>query len=95
VGGHTTDVIALPPGELFSEINDNPVAVLLTYGQPVSSWLATPRPRRRNTWPTASMRGLKRSSTFRNYTHSEPRFCALLTEGDVRVNFDRLHRALA
>jgi hypothetical protein len=25
-------------------------------------------------------RALKRSSTFRNYTHSEPRFPALLTE---------------
>jgi competence protein ComEC len=27
-----TDVIAPPPGELFSETNDNPVAILLTYG---------------------------------------------------------------
>jgi hypothetical protein len=25
------DVIAPPPGELFSENNDNPVAILLTY----------------------------------------------------------------
>jgi hypothetical protein len=25
-------------------------------------------------------RGLERSSTFRNYTHSEPRFRALVTE---------------
>jgi hypothetical protein len=25
--------------------------------------------------------GLKQSSTFRNYTHSEPRFRALLTKG--------------
>jgi hypothetical protein len=27
----------------------------------------------------------RRSSTFRNYTHSEPRFCALLTEGASEV----------
>jgi hypothetical protein len=27
-----TDVIAPPPGELFSETNDNSVAILLTYG---------------------------------------------------------------
>jgi hypothetical protein len=27
-----TDVIAPPPGELFSETNDNPVAILLVYG---------------------------------------------------------------
>lgn len=26
------DVIASPPGELFSETNDNSVAILLTYG---------------------------------------------------------------
>jgi hypothetical protein len=29
------------------------------------------------------------SSPFRNYTHSEPRFRALLTEGDARVLFHR------
>ena len=27
-----TDVIAPPPGELYSETNDNSVAILLTYG---------------------------------------------------------------
>jgi hypothetical protein len=32
-------------------------------------------------------RGLKRSSTFRSYTHSEPRFRVLLAEGDVRALF--------
>jgi competence protein ComEC len=31
-GGVQTDVIAPPPGELFSETNDNSVAILLTYG---------------------------------------------------------------
>jgi hypothetical protein len=40
------------------------------------------------------------SSKFRNYTHSEPRFRALLTEGDARVHFhrevsDRIGEALA
>jgi beta-lactamase superfamily II metal-dependent hydrolase len=32
VGGILVDVIGPPPGELFSEINDNSVAILLTYG---------------------------------------------------------------
>jgi competence protein ComEC len=31
-GGALTDVIAPPPGKLFSETNDNSVAILLTYG---------------------------------------------------------------
>jgi competence protein ComEC len=31
-GGVLKDVIAPPPGELFSETNDNSVAILLTYG---------------------------------------------------------------
>jgi len=31
-GGVVTDVIAPPPGELFSETNDNSVAILLSYG---------------------------------------------------------------
>ena len=30
--GVSTDVIAPPPGDLFSETNDNSVAILLTYG---------------------------------------------------------------
>ena len=31
-GGVQADVIAPPPGELFSETNDNSVAILLSYG---------------------------------------------------------------
>ena len=31
-GGARTDVIGPPPGELYSETNDNSVAILLTYG---------------------------------------------------------------
>ena len=30
--GARTDVVGPPPGELFSETNDNSVAILLTYG---------------------------------------------------------------
>jgi hypothetical protein len=43
------------------------------------------------TWRAVHARGLKRSSTFRNYTHtlSEPGFRALLTEGDAWVLFHR------
>jgi hypothetical protein len=48
----------------------------------VCCWLVMRRlGRRRSTWRAAPTRGLKRSSTFRNYIHSEPRFRALLTEG--------------
>jgi beta-lactamase superfamily II metal-dependent hydrolase len=32
IGGDTAAVIAPPPGELFSETNDNSVFILLTYG---------------------------------------------------------------
>ena len=32
VGGINVDVVGPPPGELFSETNDNSVAILLTYG---------------------------------------------------------------
>jgi competence protein ComEC len=31
-GGALEDFIAPPPGELFSETNDNSVAILLSYG---------------------------------------------------------------
>jgi hypothetical protein len=47
----------------------------------VCCWLVMRRlGRRRSTWRAAPTRGLKRSSTFPNYTHSEPRFRALLTD---------------
>jgi beta-lactamase superfamily II metal-dependent hydrolase len=32
VGGVLVDVVGPPPGELYSETNDNSVAILLTYG---------------------------------------------------------------
>jgi hypothetical protein len=35
--------------------------------------------------PEVRTRGLKQSSTFRNYTQFEPRFRVLLTEGDTKT----------
>ena len=46
---------------------------------------ATPRLGRRSTWLKVRTRGLKRWLTFPNYTRSEPRFCALLTEEAAEV----------
>jgi hypothetical protein len=83
--GANTDVIASLPRELFSETNDNSVAILLAYGAAASSWLATPRLGRRSTWPPAPTRDFERSSTFRNYTHSELRFRAMLTGGATEM----------
>jgi hypothetical protein len=85
VGGALEDVIAPPPGELFSETNDNSVAFLLSYGTTGVLLVGTPKPGRRNSWLEVRTRDLKRSSTFRNYTHSEPMFRALLTEGASEV----------
>jgi hypothetical protein len=41
--------------------------------------------REENHSPTVRTRGLKRWVTFPNYTHSEPRLCALLTEGEPEL----------
>jgi hypothetical protein len=83
----STDVIAPPPGDLFSETNDNSVAILLTYGT-AYVLLAGEAEFRDEEYPT---RGLEWSSTFRNYTHSpERRFRALLlTEGGAKMLFHR------
>ncbi len=63
----------------------NSVAILLSYGTArVSSWLATLR-RGRSTGKRFVHEALSGSSTFRTYTHSEPRFRALLTEGASEV----------
>jgi beta-lactamase superfamily II metal-dependent hydrolase len=74
-----TAVIALP-GDLYSETNDNSVAILLTYGT-ARVLLAGDVEAREEQHRAVRTRGLKRLSTFRNYTHSEPRFRALLREG--------------
>ena len=80
-GGVRADVIAPPPGELFSETNDNSVAILLTYGTARILLAGDAEAREEDYRRAAPTRGLKRSSTFQNYTHSEPRFRALLTKG--------------
>jgi beta-lactamase superfamily II metal-dependent hydrolase len=80
--------IAPPPGELFSETNDNWVTILLPYG--TARVLLVGDAETRVTWRAVHARGLKRSSTFRNYTHTEPGFRALLTEsGNQRVELAR------
>jgi hypothetical protein len=59
------------------------VAILLTYGT-ARVLLAGDAEVREEHSQAVHARGLKWSSTFRNYTQSEPRFRALLTEGDAR-----------
>jgi hypothetical protein len=81
VSGSHTGVIATLPGELFSETNDNSVAILLSYG-PARVLLAGNAEAKEQEYRRAvPTRGLKRSSTFRNYTHPELRFRAYLTKG--------------
>jgi hypothetical protein len=74
--------------EFCSKTNDNWVTILLTYG--TARVLLVGDAETRVTWRAVHARGLKRSSTFRNYTHSEPGFRALLTEsGNQRVELAR------
>ena len=61
------------------------VSILLTYGMAGVLLLAGDAEARKEHSPAVRTRGLKRSSTFRNYTHSEPRFRALLTEEDPEL----------
>ncbi len=68
-GGVRTDVIAPPPGELFSETNDNSVAILLSYAT-ARVLLAGDAEAREEHRQAVRTRGLKRSSTFRNYIHT-------------------------
>jgi beta-lactamase superfamily II metal-dependent hydrolase len=63
----STEVIAPPPGEeLFSETNDNSVVILLTCGM-ARIFLAGDAEAREEYIALTTIRGLKRSSTFRNY----------------------------
>jgi hypothetical protein len=83
--GVLKDVIAPPTdaeGGLFSETNDNCIAILLSYGRPASCWPATPR-RGRSSWRAAPTRGLKRLSRFETTKQAKLKFRALLTEGGV------------
>jgi hypothetical protein len=59
----------LPPGEYCSEANDNLVVILLTYGT-VRVLLAGDSKVREEYMVAALKQGLKRSSRFRNYTHT-------------------------
>jgi beta-lactamase superfamily II metal-dependent hydrolase len=73
--------------DLRSEINDNSVATRLTHG--TARALLAGDAEAKITWRAVHARGLKRSSTFRNYIHSEPRFRALLLtdeKGDARFD---------
>ena len=80
------DVIAPPLGELFSETNDNSVALLLSYGTARILLASDAEVREEEEYRRAApTRGPKRSSTFRNYTHFEPRFRALRAEGASEV----------
>jgi hypothetical protein len=58
------------------------VAILLTYG---TARVLPARPGRGRSSTAICTRGLTRWKTFRNYTHSEPWFRALLTEGGERL----------
>jgi hypothetical protein len=82
--------VATMPVELFSETNNDSVAILLTYGTARVLLAGDTEVGRRHTWRTSPTRGLKRSSTFRNYTHSELRFRTLLTEdGPQQIDLER------
>ena len=85
-GGVRADVIAPPPGELYSETNDNSVAILLTYGT-ARVLLAGDAEARKSTWPAAPTRGLKRLSKFKTTKSSELKFRAVLTESVTRMLF--------
>jgi len=78
-GGARTDVIAPPPGELFSETNDNSVAILLTYSSARVLLSGDAEAREEERRQAVRTRGLERSSTFPKYTQSAPGFRALLT----------------
>jgi hypothetical protein len=84
------EVIA-PPGELFSETNDNLVIILLSYGRSciLLAGDAEAREEYRRAAPT---RALKWWSKFQTTKHSEPHFRLLLTEGASEVALAlRLH----
>jgi hypothetical protein len=77
-------VIALLSGELYSETNDNSVAILLTYGT-ARGLLADDAEARKCTWPEVCTRGLKRWLTFETTKSAELRFRARLTEGASKL----------
>jgi hypothetical protein len=82
--GGRGDVIAPPPGELFSETDDNFVAILLSYGT-VRIVLGGDAEAREEHRRAVRTRGLKRSSTIESTKGPELQFHALLTEGASEV----------
>ncbi len=75
-----TAVIAPPPGELFSETNDNSVAILLTYGT-ARVLLAGDAEAREEYVAGGFYTGVLDRRQRSETTHLEPRFRALLIEG--------------
>ncbi len=82
-GDAIANVIAPSPGELFSETNDNSVAILLSYGR-ARILLAGDAEAREGYRQAVHARGLKRSSKFESTKQPELRFRALLTEDGAR-----------
>jgi competence protein ComEC len=60
-GGALEDVIAPPPGGLYSETNDNSVALLLTYGTTHIVLTGDAKARKEEHRRAVRTRGLKRS----------------------------------
>jgi competence protein ComEC len=83
-GGVRADVIAPPPGELFSETNDNSVAILLSYGTARVLLAGDAEAREEEYMAGGPTRGLKRSSGFRSTKRSELKFRTVLTEDGTR-----------
>ena len=76
------DVVGPPPGGLFGETNDNSVALLLTHGTARVLLAGDAEAREEEYMAFGPYTGPLTSSTSRYYTHSDPRFRALLlTEG--------------
>jgi hypothetical protein len=69
----------------FSETNDNSVAILLSNGTASMLLAGDAEAREEEYMAGGPTPGLLPSSTFPNYTHSEPRFHALVTEGASEV----------
>jgi hypothetical protein len=65
---------------VFSETNDNSVAIPLTYGT-TRVLLADDAAAKKSTWRAVHARGLRRSLGFRSTNPLELKFSAFLTEG--------------
>jgi hypothetical protein len=96
MGGINADIIAPPQaGEIFSETNDNFVAILLTYGTTGVLLAGDAKESEEEPRRAVRTRGLKRSSGFGTTKSPELRLRAMLTEGNTRVLFHREDVCLA